>query len=260
MPELITDDGIRLRYLERGAGSTTVIFLHWMGGHAEMWTDLWDCFPSPAYRFIALDARGHGRSEPRPSSFDVHRIARDVVKVADTAGAQRFVLVGHSFGGKVALCAASLEPARVASLVLMGSVGPDLVPVERDLIDGILARASDEPFVRETFRAWFHVWPSPALDRALAQWSRTPAWALRAVAECAIFTDISAEVGMVSAPALVIAGADDPLYGPVYQVQAVQPFLRNARNVAIPGCGHGLILERPVEIAAEIDTFIRGRI
>lgn len=77
--------------------------------------------------FVALDLRGRGRSPagaPGTHGWDNH--ARDVVAVADAAGAEQFDYVGHSMGAFVGLALMKLAPHRVRRLVLIDAVGvPD---------------------------------------------------------------------------------------------------------------------------------------
>jgi pimeloyl-ACP methyl ester carboxylesterase len=227
-----------------------------MGGAAAAWNALGDALDAQKYRLVALDFRGHGQSHREPCSFTIDRLARDVTQLVDELKVERFAVAGHSFGGKVALRVAALVPRRVTGLALIGSVGPGLVPLERPMMEGILRRAAELDFIREVFRPWFGVWPQTEIDEAIATFTQTPVWALRAVCEAALWTDITADVPVIGVAALVIVGADDPVYGPAYQAQAVRPFVPHAVMVTIAGCGHGLILERPADIARHLDPFL----
>ena len=75
-------------------------------------------------RAVALDLRGHGRSEPpKDGDYTIAAMAGDIAAVVDTLGLDRFVLVGHSMGGGVALTYAGAHPDRVAGLVLVDPIG-----------------------------------------------------------------------------------------------------------------------------------------
>lgn len=254
--ELTTDDGIRLHYEERGDGPVSVIYLHWMGGCTKNWRELWDALDPATHRHIAIDLRGHGHSHAAPCTFTDERLVRDVLALADHLGLTRFAVVGHSFGGKVALRLAAMAPERITELVLLGAVGPGKVALDRPAIDIALRRTHEVPFVREFFRLWFAVWPRDALDRALETFTCTPAWALRAVCDLALWQDLSPHIAPLPHPALVIAGAQDPVYGPAYQYEAVLPFVPRGHLITIPACGHGMFLERPMEIAAACARFL----
>lgn len=68
----------------------------------------------------ALDLLGHGTAAPLPAGADSATLAADVLaRVRALGHAPPLALVGHSLGGRVALRAALLEPAAVASLTLL---------------------------------------------------------------------------------------------------------------------------------------------
>ena len=75
-------------------------------------------------RAVSLDLRGHGQSEiPRNGDYSLIGMADDVGAVVDTLELERFVLVGHSLGGGVALTYAGAHPERVAGLLLLDPIG-----------------------------------------------------------------------------------------------------------------------------------------
>ncbi len=232
-----------------------MICLHWLGGDATTWRPWARALDPARVRTIALDFRGHGGGNPAAVPLTTARLAEDAIELADALGLDRFAIAGLSFGGKVALQVAALAPSRVAGLLLFGALGPGLVPLDRAMVEPLLQRAADLAFVRECFRPWFKVWPNEELDRYLQGFSRTPAWALRAVCEAALWSDLSAEIPRLALPALVVAGGCDPVYGPDYQCSAVLPFVPAARMVTLD-CGHGLVLELPGETAALSAEFL----
>jgi pimeloyl-ACP methyl ester carboxylesterase len=258
MPEFVADDGVRLHYVTRGRGPATVIYLHGMGGHGRLWGGLWQELGLRHYRHVALDCRGHGRSHREACTFTNRRLARDVLNLADALGIERFVVVGHSFGGKVALQLAALAPGRVHGLALLGAVGPGKVPLERKAVRAMLRQIHDLTFLCATLRNWYTVW-SPAVHRWLASMSETPAWTVHRVCEIALWTDLPSSCFHLSTASLLVCGRHDPVYGPAYQKRSVRPALPQARLVTVD-CGHGMMLERPAEIAAHLARFLRGKI
>jgi pimeloyl-ACP methyl ester carboxylesterase len=85
-------------------------------------------------RVILYDQRGHGGSSPHSEGpFSIDRWSRDVLAVADALNLDRFALLGHSYGGFIAISAAARYPDRIAALVLVGtSAGP--VPVSMPIV------------------------------------------------------------------------------------------------------------------------------
>ena len=100
------------------AGAPTVILLHGLGATAKLnWPGASEAL-SPAFRVLEVDHRGHGRGIRSSRRFRLEDCADDVVAMADVVGIERFVAVGYSMGGPIALLASRRHPDRVAGLVL----------------------------------------------------------------------------------------------------------------------------------------------
>jgi pimeloyl-ACP methyl ester carboxylesterase len=112
---LAIDDG--------GRGGLPVVFVHSLAGNSRHWAPQLEHLQSSC-RAVALDLRGHGRSEaPKNGDFSISGTAGDIAAVVDTLSLDRFLLVGHSMGGGVALAYAGAHPERVAGLLLVDPIG-----------------------------------------------------------------------------------------------------------------------------------------
>jgi pimeloyl-ACP methyl ester carboxylesterase len=194
-------------------------------------------------RVLAFSRFGHGRSEPPPrprTPAFFHDEAVDVLPaVLDQLGAAEPVLVGYSDGGSIALIHAA-EHA-VAGLVLLAphviveGVTVEAIQATRaayansDLRDRMRAHHDDPD---AAFWGWCDVW----LDPAFRAWSLEP------------------DAERVSAPALLIQGADDP-YGTVGQIDRIEARVRGpVERLVVPG-GHSPHLEHPGDVVAAIAAF-----
>ena len=82
---------------------------------------------------IAPSYRGHGDSDKPVQGYTLDEFAKDLLAVADAAGARRFVLVGFSMSSKFAQYIAAVHPERVLGLVLMAPVPASEFPVPTDM-------------------------------------------------------------------------------------------------------------------------------
>lgn len=135
---LFIDDG--------GTGGTPVIFLHSFGGNTQHWENQLQHLREKR-RAVAFDFRGHGKSDlPMDKNYSPQAIAEDLKAVTDSLGIDRFILVGHSMGGVAAITYASIEPEKVAGLLLVGTPGktpeaqskPIMESLESDQYDKVM--------------------------------------------------------------------------------------------------------------------------
>ncbi len=82
-------------------------------------------------RITAYDLRGHGRSELLPTGYSIPQMADDLVALLDHLGLERVHLLGHSFGGAIALLFAHRHPERVHSVILADTRLRALQPYHR---------------------------------------------------------------------------------------------------------------------------------
>lgn len=107
--------GTRLHTVEAGAGPT-IVCLHSSGSSSGQWRRLIESWQF-RYRFVAVDFLGHGRSPEQPEEFDLAAESAAVWEVVQSAR-EPIHLVGHSYGGAVAIDLALRHPERVASLTV----------------------------------------------------------------------------------------------------------------------------------------------
>jgi pimeloyl-ACP methyl ester carboxylesterase/uncharacterized membrane protein YbhN (UPF0104 family) len=107
-----------------GLRAHELVLLHGQPGSPADWQLVAGRLPAPLHA-VAADRPGYGSSRLPAGGFAAN--ARAVLDDLDSRGITRAVLVGHSYGGGVALSAASLAPGRVEAVVLLASVGPGCV-------------------------------------------------------------------------------------------------------------------------------------
>jgi pimeloyl-ACP methyl ester carboxylesterase len=118
-------DGRSLHYRTAGSGSPTVVLEAGMGSSLGGWASV---VPGIADRTtaVAYDRSGYGRSDPDPRPRDVERLAADLVELLGRLDDDRFVLVGHSWGGPIIRQALAEQPDLIAGLVLVDPSDEDM--------------------------------------------------------------------------------------------------------------------------------------
>ena len=114
----VTLRGLRFAYREHPGGGRPIVLLHGVASNAKIWL-LVGPLLAKKFRVVALDQRGHGRSDKPDSGYDFATVAGDLLAFIDTLGLERPVLAGHSWGGNVALEFAATHPDRLSGLVLV---------------------------------------------------------------------------------------------------------------------------------------------
>jgi pimeloyl-ACP methyl ester carboxylesterase len=104
-------------------GDWPIVFVHSMAGNVEQWSAQL-VHVRATHRAVALDLRGHGRSDPpADGDYSLTGMAADIGTVVEELDLERIVLVGHSMGGGVALTYAGANPQMVAGLLLLDPIG-----------------------------------------------------------------------------------------------------------------------------------------
>ncbi len=123
-------NGVDLHYQQAGAGPD-VVLLHAVTANMAVWlvSNLVDTLARD-YRVTAYDLRGHGLSAAPPTSYTSADMALDLRGLHDALGLGPAYLIGHSFGGVVAMHAAAAYPDRVRGMILSDPYFPGLARLE----------------------------------------------------------------------------------------------------------------------------------
>lgn len=122
---------LRLRAMVWGRDlDPTVVLVHGNGAHAHWWVPV---LPSlvPGWRVVAPDLRGHGESTwPAAPDYAMTDFDADLAAVVEALAPGPIALVGHSMGGRIALCFAAHRPARITALGMLDARLEHIVPEE----------------------------------------------------------------------------------------------------------------------------------
>jgi pimeloyl-ACP methyl ester carboxylesterase len=218
---------------------------HWQGQLARL---------RRSRRAVALDLRGHGRSDlPADGHYAIEAMAGDIGAVVDHLGLERFVLVGHSMGGGVALAYAGMHPDRVERLLLLDAIadGTRLPAAE---VEPFLAALDSAAYVETIEGYWATVSGSdPAIRaRLLADLRATPRQAVIGVLREVARFDPKPALAAYRGPALAVV---TPANDYPFSLHRLGPGLPHR---VVEGTGHWIQLERPDEVAGVLEEFLEG--
>ncbi len=222
----------------RSAGERTLLFLHGFGGFAGQWEQQLVEF-SDRHRVVAVDLRGHGLSDHPNSQYTMDEIVGDIERVVEALQLpEKFVVLGHSFGGAIAATYATKHPDRVERLILV-STSVDFV------LSPLLRLAFQLPVsLAEPIRAMF--------PRNLA----APASVLKSIYHNALSKWHGRDYfPRLKTPTLVVIGHRDIVFKQS-AYDAVPDLIPNSQIAKIPVSAHLVMLERPDAVNRAIQRFL----
>jgi pimeloyl-ACP methyl ester carboxylesterase len=115
----VETNGIRLHYLEHGAGDQTLILTHGLTANAHSFDGLIQSGLADDLRVLSVDLRGRGDSDKPDTGYAMADHAADLLGMFDALGLDHVTLGGHSFGGLLTYFLAANHPDRVDRCILL---------------------------------------------------------------------------------------------------------------------------------------------
>ncbi|HEX2332088.1 MAG TPA: alpha/beta fold hydrolase [Burkholderiales bacterium] len=225
--------GVRIHYLDQGAGPAVMLIHGFTASIESSWIDT-GVLPDLArdHRVIALDLRGHGKSDkPRdPRAYD--ELGLDVIRLLDHLGIERAHVVGYSLGGIVVAKLLTTHPERFVTAVLGGAAYRRSQSEAADLAAEAAAREIEHAGVYSALvTSTAPTDEPPPTDETIRARSRHISAAGDIRAHAALmrsrraFVVSDAEIAAVRVPTLAVVGAADPAAPRVRAMQARWPGL-----------------------------------
>ena len=245
-----------------GADRPHAILLPGARGGLRSYRDFAEMLAAKGIPSIGINPRGCGASDGLTGDMTLRDLARDVLKVAARETAAPLLLVGHAGGNRIARMATTLEPDRVAGIVLVAAGGmipaePEAAAARAKLVAGeYSSRAEERALMQTCFFApdtaipdWYFDVPDHSYDYA------------RAFIKCQETVPVEEWWGGGGKRMLVIQGKQDRTAPPRNGHGLQAEFPDRVRCVDIDDAGHILTLEQPgiitdliVGFAAEVQV------
>jgi pimeloyl-ACP methyl ester carboxylesterase len=254
-------NGIERYYCESGSGEA-LLLINGIGGTSLGWEPLLP-YLAARFRVIMSDNRGVGRSEAPPGPYTTRQMAEDAAALLSHLGVARAHVVGSSMGGMIAQELALAYPALVSRLILYGTYARARSTILDPWISFItqMAERLDPAANRVGWLPWLYTpafMADPERVEAALAWEDpypAPPQGISAQAEAARRHDALDRLREISAPALVLVGAQD-IVTPVYYARELAVAIPGARLQILERGGHSAIWEDPAAGASALLAFL----
>ncbi|EYR64094.1 hydrolase [Actinotalea ferrariae CF5-4] len=277
----------RLAVAARSAGEgELLLFLHGITAGAAVWDPVLEDL-GREYRCVAVDQRGHGRSDRPAHGYTAEDYVADVAAVLDVLGPARAV-VGHSLGARNAILAGSALPERIGAVVAIdyaAGIEPEVFERLRQSRSGGEGPLPDEDAVRRAVLARSPRLPPDAVERRVRHLyeavdggfvPRAAPWAVDQTL-AAMDVDLTGALRGTTVPTLLVRGAESPFLSEAAFATslALRPDLgadprddlrsdlrsdlrADVRGAVVAGTDHFVPEEAPGEVAALVRGLLRG--
>ena len=265
-PQMLDVNGLKVHYKETGPqAAPALLLMHGFGSSLQAWDD-WSLKLEQKYRVIRLDLPGFGLTGASPANdYSEEKDLAILTHFTDKLGLEKFSIIGHSMGGKMAWTLAATQPERVQALVLMA---PDGFPEAKDIgtkpyevpaVTGLIKYFLPKYLVRKSIEPAFAEADALSDARVNRYYDMLRAPGVRAAilerSNQTIYTDPVPRLKAIKAPTLLIWGEQDQMI-PSTNAKSYASVLSNSTTVLVPKLGHLLQEEQPEKGLTAVMQFL----
>ena len=234
----------------------TLVLLHGFGTSSHVWRHVAEDLSGA--RALHPDLPGFGSCADQ-AGFGVAEMADAVQRDIERAHLQHFALIGHSMGGKVAALLASRRPPGLLGLALVASSPPTPEPMTDEGRETLRAAYGDTAALKTFYQGIIREpLDGRDMENLVQDGLRANRAAWNAWLDFGSREDISAQVGHIEVPILLLASREDPVMTPEVIEGQVLPHFPGAQYELLKGGGHLLPLEIPGEVTRHLLHWTRN--
>ena len=267
----VNANGINIHYLDWGnAGKPDLVMIHGLRGHAHSWDDV-SAAVCQDYHVLALDQRGRGETDwAKDGDYSTDAYVADLDAFRGALGLDKFILMGHSMGGRNSMTFAGKYPERLEKLIIV-DVGPEADPrggqrITQEIIDVPEEFDSFEAVVEYMLKQ--NRFASETVIRRRLQYATKDlpngkfGWrydlAIREARRNGVSThqaDLWPVLTQIPCPTLVVRGKETDLL-PLEVAQRMVRELPQGQMVEIPRAGHMVFEDNPEDFITAVRNFL----
>lgn len=244
-----------INYKIAGQGPA-ILILHGWGGSSDSWLEVQRLLAEKGYLVLVPDFSGFGKSPTPSEPWSIKEYTEVILKFTEKLKLNRFFLLGHSFGGRVAIRFSSQYPEKIEKLILCNSAGIKPKPGLKTRLIFLLAKLgnallSPKPLVRlkDHLQNLFYLFLRKK-DYAKAEGM------MKEILKKVLAEDLSADLPKIKTETLIVWGQIDKMV-PVKYAQIFKKQIKEAKLEIIPKIGHSPHLETPVKLVNLILQFLK---
>lgn len=261
-------DGLKLYYeisYSPSKDKKYILFIHGLGGDASVWDQERVQLQSLGYTTIAIDLRGHGLSQRAASvtSYNIDRFALDVLEIIKQENINNISIVGHCFGGIIALTLEALYPKSSRALILVDTTYKAAVTstfvTDHKLINKIfmmLGNYVPEVGLRKHKNEMQYKGTGDInINRFFSDVIHTSLKSYFLIYNKFLLFDATSLLSKITVPTLIIVGTNDTIF-PESVAKILSKRIKNSELDIIEGANHILVLNNPSELVLSIYNFL----
>lgn len=253
--EKISINGLKVNYKVAGSGQPLLV-LHGWGGSSDSWLLVQRIISKEDFQVIVPDFPGFGKSITPPNAWSIGDYTNFILKLIETLKIDNFFLLGHSFGGRVAIKFATQYPEKIKSLILCDSAGIRGKPSLKARIiflTAMIGNALLSPQIFARFKdSARNVFYGFIRKRDYAKANGVMKETIKKVLD----EDLLADLAKIKIRTLIIWGKNDKMV-PVKYAGIFKERIANSRLEIMPKVGHSPHIEEPEKLAKIILNFLK---
>jgi len=253
-------NGLTMAYVEMGdTEGKPALLIHGYTDNSRSWSLIAPYLKHR--RLLAIDLRGHGKSDAPTCCYAYSDLADDASLFLDAVGIAKADVIGHSLGSLTAQLLAAKHPDKVDRLVLVSSTTGFPSGPGSWLWDNVTPLKAPIDPNSQFMKDWYSN-PNPVdedfLTRERTESAATPIHVWNGVLWGVLVGDLAPAAPLVKAPVLVLWGEKDALFDLTHQ-EKLEKAYPDARFEVFAGAGHNMFWEFPKDSATIIEDFLKVR-
>ena len=253
--ETLNVQGLQVSYKTAGEGPV-ILILHGWGRGSDSWVEVQTKLAQAGHRVVVPDLPGFGKSNPPPTVWGVDDYVKFVKVFAEQLSLETFVLLGHSFGGQIALKFALKHPGMLQGLILYAAAVIRRPPSLKAQTIGVFTKGGN---------AVLSIWPlsflKPLAKKLLYRTLGNTDYLyekgiMKEVREKVLREDLSPYFSKLQISTLILWGENDVIT-PLKDARMIHKAIPGASLAIVPGVGHRIHRDRPDEASKNILEFAK---